>query len=149
MANAEEHALSTFGSLLRRHRRARGLSCRDLAQLAGVALGTISHLENGLHCPTRATLARLLEALALDEASTAAIWALWAAANRPGPPMELPDPKVIMTQINEVATLRFRAWQRGDALTASVLAEELDVLWQVYRVAAGRRRMNYVIQREG
>ncbi|MCX2728540.1 helix-turn-helix transcriptional regulator (plasmid) [Thermomicrobium sp. 4228-Ro] len=149
LASTERHVLIVLGSTLRRYRRARGLSCRDLSQRAGVALGTISHLENGLHCPTRATLGRLLEALALDEASIAAIWALWAATNWPGPPRELADPTVIKAQINEVASLRFRAWQRGDALTAGILTEELEALWQAYRVAEGRRRASSAMQGEG
>src|SRR5262249_59547647 len=56
----------TFGSLLRRHRRAAGLTQQELAERAGISEDTISNIERGVpHVPRRETLELLAEALRL------------------------------------------------------------------------------------
>ncbi|HEY7093328.1 MAG TPA: tetratricopeptide repeat protein [Ktedonobacterales bacterium] len=62
------------GTLLRSHRRARGLTQEALAERAGVSLGAVSYLERGLtHAPHRDTLRALAKALALSEEEAAAL----------------------------------------------------------------------------
>jgi DNA-binding XRE family transcriptional regulator/DNA polymerase III delta prime subunit len=61
-------ALLTFGSMLRRYRRAAGLSQEALAALAGLSAHAIGDLERGYRCrPHQDTVALLIEALALPE----------------------------------------------------------------------------------
>lgn len=56
----------TFGSLLRRHRGAAGLTQEELAGRAGLGERTISNLERGINrAPYRATVRRLADALGL------------------------------------------------------------------------------------
>src|SRR5215472_17079718 len=65
-----------FGSLLRRHRRAAGLTQEELAERAGISVEAISALERGLtRVPHQDIFALLVEALHLsaqDSASTVA-----------------------------------------------------------------------------
>ena len=56
---------SAFGSLLRAHRQARGLTQEALAERTGVGTRTIQELERGAHQPYRDTLARLVKGLEL------------------------------------------------------------------------------------
>src|SRR4051794_17636286 len=92
----------SFGELLRRHRRAAGLSQEELAARAGVGVRTISDLERGVAGrPYRGTRAQLVEALGLDDAAHAAL----AAAGRrrpvvtedPTAPMAPAEPVVART----------------------------------------------------
>ena len=54
-----------FGSLLRRHRLAIGLTQEQLAERSGVAKRTIQDLEGGVARPRRETVRRLIGALKL------------------------------------------------------------------------------------
>ncbi|MDQ2827502.1 MAG: tetratricopeptide repeat protein [Chloroflexota bacterium] len=72
---------SRFGSLLRRHRKAAGLTQEELAEKARLSARAISDLERGLYqSPHRDTVALLAAALRLSDADRAA---LEAAARRP------------------------------------------------------------------
>lgn len=51
------------GSLVRRRRKARGLSQAQLAHRAGTAQPTLSRIENGHESPTLERLVRLLHAM--------------------------------------------------------------------------------------
>jgi transcriptional regulator with XRE-family HTH domain/tetratricopeptide (TPR) repeat protein len=63
----------TFGTLLRRHRLAAGLSQEELAERAGVSRRSIGDLERGVaRKPHRDTIALLIEALGVDAAERAA-----------------------------------------------------------------------------
>jgi predicted ATPase/DNA-binding XRE family transcriptional regulator len=65
----QRSGLSEFGTLLRRHRLAAGLSQDALAERARMSSAAISALERGQRrCPQRDTLALLAGALALDAA---------------------------------------------------------------------------------
>jgi transcriptional regulator with XRE-family HTH domain len=67
------------GALLRRHRKAAGLSQRELAEAAGLSRRGISDLERGVRRrPYPATLRRLVAALGLGSAGRAEL--LLAAA---------------------------------------------------------------------
>src|SRR5215203_2115559 len=55
---------TTFGALLRRHRLAVGWTQATLAEHAGIAERTIQDLERGAARPRRATIRRLVDALA-------------------------------------------------------------------------------------
>jgi LuxR family maltose regulon positive regulatory protein len=71
----------TLGDLLRRYRRAAGLTQGALAERAGVSWRTISDLERGVHrAPYRETVAQLARALELDAEETVG---LQAAARGP------------------------------------------------------------------
>jgi tetratricopeptide (TPR) repeat protein len=73
MANALP---STFGDLLRRHRRAAGLTHAQLAERAGLSIRAISDLERGINRrPRQDTLRLLAEALGLSPAERAALLA--------------------------------------------------------------------------
>jgi transcriptional regulator with XRE-family HTH domain len=57
----------TFGALLRRLRRAAGLTQEALAQSAGISMHSVSALERGINqTPHKDTLARLAAALQLS-----------------------------------------------------------------------------------
>jgi predicted ATPase/transcriptional regulator with XRE-family HTH domain len=61
-------AQRTFGSMLRRYRRAAGLSQEALAALAGLSTHAVGDLERGYRCrPHQDTVALLIEALKLTE----------------------------------------------------------------------------------
>jgi predicted ATPase/DNA-binding XRE family transcriptional regulator len=61
-------------TLMRRYRRARGLTQEALAERAGVSVGAISYLERGLtRSPHRDTLHALAEALSLSEQEATAL----------------------------------------------------------------------------
>jgi predicted ATPase/DNA-binding XRE family transcriptional regulator len=61
-----------FGSLLRRHRRASGLSQEELARLAGLSVDAIAALERGRRRAPRPLTARMLaDGLGLDEEARA------------------------------------------------------------------------------
>ncbi len=62
---ASVHGL-TFGALLKRYRRAAGLSQEALAKRAGYSIGYLSKLERSARLPTPATVELLADALALD-----------------------------------------------------------------------------------
>ena len=69
----------TFAALLRRARRAAGLSQEALAERAGISVDAVSALERGLtRAPHPDTLERLVEALQLEAAERAA----WEQATR-------------------------------------------------------------------
>src|SRR5438067_5925941 len=75
---------STFGAVLRRCRRERGLTQEALAERAGVSVRALSDLERGAkHRPRRDTVALLAEALALSAEERATFE---AAAHGPGLP---------------------------------------------------------------
>src|SRR5690348_9727462 len=74
------HPDLSFGTRLKRHRAAAGLSQEELAERAGLGVRTISNLERGVsRWPYAGTVALLAEALGLDEEARAA---LEAAARR-------------------------------------------------------------------
>jgi predicted ATPase/DNA-binding XRE family transcriptional regulator len=75
---------TSFGDMLRRHRRAAGLTQEALAERAGLSTRGISDLERGAReLPRKDTLRLLLQALDLSPADRAA---LIAAARRPPAP---------------------------------------------------------------
>ncbi len=129
-------ALRNLGALVRRYRAERRMSCRDLARRAGVALGTISHLKNGTPRPTIATFTRILEALELDPATAQALWTLYGQ-EQPQPCVPV-SREAILREIHSLASARQRAWLRGDSATARALTDELDRLWEAYRVTRAR-----------
>lgn len=66
-------AAPSFGSLLRAYRMRRGLFQRQLAALVGVDRATINDYESGRNTPRRHLLARLVQALRLDDAEQTAL----------------------------------------------------------------------------
>ncbi len=79
----------TFGTMLRRHRRAASLTQEDLAARAGISARAIADLERGVNLsPRRDTLDLLVRALALPEPDHAA---LRVAAKRTPSPARLPS----------------------------------------------------------
>jgi transcriptional regulator with XRE-family HTH domain len=71
----------TFGLLLKRHRRAAGMTQEELAERTGVSVRAISDLERGLRQPRRDTLQLLLDTLQLGADEQARL----EAAVRTGP----------------------------------------------------------------
>jgi predicted ATPase len=66
--------VQAFGTLLRQHRLAAGLSQEALAEKAGLSVRGLSDLERGVRrAPYPATVARLAEALGLDAAARMAL----------------------------------------------------------------------------
>jgi predicted ATPase/transcriptional regulator with XRE-family HTH domain len=77
----QTNSTTTFGALLRDHRRAVGLTQAELAERAGLSWRGVNDLERGARrTPHRDTLARLVAALSLTGEERAA---LEAAARRP------------------------------------------------------------------
>lgn len=84
MAASESQA---FGALLRRFRTDAGLTQEELAERAGLSVRGISDLERGVNkAPYLATVARLIEALALSDQEGRALEA--ATSRRRGPAIE-------------------------------------------------------------
>jgi transcriptional regulator with XRE-family HTH domain len=80
---ASEHPPS-FGDLLRRHRRAAGLTQAALAEQAGLSWRGINDLERGVRLrPRKETVALLVEALGLGGDERAAFVAAARGNNQP------------------------------------------------------------------
>ncbi len=78
-----------FGELLRRHRRAAGLSQEDLARRAGLSVDAIAALERGRRrAPRQLTVRLLADALGLDPAAQSA----FVAASNESAPLLTPRP---------------------------------------------------------
>jgi predicted ATPase/DNA-binding XRE family transcriptional regulator len=79
-------APTTFGDLLRRYRRAAGISQEALADRAGLSRRAISALESGeRRLPYRDTVRRLIAALSLSEAERAQLMATAPRQSGTGP----------------------------------------------------------------
>ncbi|HEX6799120.1 MAG TPA: helix-turn-helix domain-containing protein, partial [Ktedonobacterales bacterium] len=97
---ASPHPMS-FGALLKRFRRAAGLTQEQLATRAGYSAAFISMLERNVRLPVPATIDILATALALDSAARAA---LLAAIRRPPlvsavPQQPLAGPEALSTPL--------------------------------------------------
>ena len=87
----------SFGTLLRRARRAAGLTQEEVAERAGVSVRTISDLERGVsHTPHTDTVTLLAEALGLQDRDRAAFM---AAAGRLRAPASLVPPAQSMIPV--------------------------------------------------
>ena len=126
---AEPH-VPAFGELLKRLREDAGLTQRELASAAGVAVRTISDLERGVSQTARKETARLLaEALGLNESDRAAFM---AAARGLPLPMEVPRPTMqgggmaaaTRTLPRDIASFVGRETQLRCLLEASERADE-------------------------
>lgn len=137
-------ALAVIGHLVKAARLERGMTVRDLAARAQVSVGTVSHLENGLHVPSSLTMARVIAALCLDAARAAALWELHAALHHAPPVTATSHPVIVLRTINELAALRFQAWLRGEPVTARRLEAECERLWDVYRRARSQKGVTHV-----
>jgi predicted ATPase/DNA-binding XRE family transcriptional regulator len=81
----EAPAGQAFGALLARYRGAAHLTQEALAERAGLSVRAIRALERGGNRPQQGTLARLVEALALDASQQARLASAAAPAPRPQP----------------------------------------------------------------
>ncbi len=73
MSATPTHPAHPFGSLLRRHRQAAGLTQEELAERAGLSIEGISALERGVNrAPRKDTVELLAEALSLSATARAA-----------------------------------------------------------------------------
>jgi transcriptional regulator with XRE-family HTH domain len=121
-----------FRRLLRRHRRARGLTQEELAARALVGVRTVSDLERGVHrTARRSTVRRLADALELGGAELAAFEAAGAGESGP-PPAGLPP--------------LFDPFPDGPFVGRR---EELDRLCAVWERTAARGRMVTVVGEPG
>ena len=69
MARKNDHRILTvFGNNLKRHRKARNLSLRQLAALADIDHAMIDRYERGITNPSLTTIAKLAEALEVEPA---------------------------------------------------------------------------------
>jgi len=90
MAVQRQREVSGFGTLLRRHRTAAGLSQEALAERAGLSTRAISDLERGVKKrPHPATMRLLADALELGPEERATL----AAASRPADTTSTPPPE--------------------------------------------------------
>ena len=81
--DGEEPAPDLFGSLLRRHRNAAGLTQEELAERAGVSAHSVSNMERGVsHVPRAATVRLLITALNLSQVEAARLWSSARGASR-------------------------------------------------------------------
>jgi predicted ATPase/Tfp pilus assembly protein PilF/DNA-binding XRE family transcriptional regulator len=106
---------SDFGMLLRRHRLAAALSQHALAERAGISSDGISNLERGYRrTPQRETLARLVNALALNDeqrreleasAARAAVSRLAAIVETSALPLAMTSFVGRETELDEIASL--------------------------------------------
>jgi transcriptional regulator with XRE-family HTH domain len=63
--NPDAAPIATVGLRLRRLRKARGLSLRELADASRLSIGFVSQIERGLSSPSLRTLTRLADSLAV------------------------------------------------------------------------------------
>ncbi len=81
--NGEGPAPDLFGSLLRRHRNAAGLTQEELAECAGLSAHSVSNMERGVsHTPRAATVRLLISALNLSQVDAARLWSSARGASR-------------------------------------------------------------------
>ncbi len=87
-----------FAHMLRRHRRAAGLTQGRLAECAGLSERAVSDLERGeKRAPRRDTLKRLVDALDLSAEDRADLEQAARLAHAAGPPASAPDAPVTST----------------------------------------------------
>jgi len=103
-------AEGSFGDLLRRYRRDRGLTQQECAERAGIGVRTLRDLEQGRARPQRATAELLAAALSLhDEARTGFLAAARrepvARAGESPPGVRLPPPPALIGRDTELAEL--------------------------------------------
>jgi transcriptional regulator with XRE-family HTH domain/tetratricopeptide (TPR) repeat protein len=96
----------SFGALLKRHRRAAGLTQEQLAERAGYSVSYISMLERGERVPVRATVELVADALGLATADSSA---LEAAAREAITPAALPSSAGPLQSVPGLAPLVGRA----------------------------------------
>lgn len=80
MSRGAASHITTFGTLLKRYRRAAGLSQEELAERVGYSVGHLSRLERAARLPGTAIVARLADALQLSPTDRAIFV---AAAHQP------------------------------------------------------------------
>jgi predicted ATPase len=88
MAPSAAAASPSFGALLKRYRRAAGLTQEQLAEHAGYSVGHISKLESSVRHPVPATVELLAEALELEPVERGVL----ERASRPAAPARQPHP---------------------------------------------------------
>ncbi|WP_433261752.1 ATP-binding protein [Actinosynnema sp. CS-041913] len=119
----------SFGALLRRHRKAAGLTQEALAERAGLSGQAVGALERGdRRFPYRDTVDRLAEALRLTDAHRAELVA--AAARRPGPrggsaeqpPRQFPPPVAHFTGRAAEVDAIVRLLDRSSTVVVSAIA---------------------------
>jgi len=83
----------TFGQYIQRKRLEKGLTLRKYAEIAGMALGHLSDIENENRLAPENTelLDKMIAALRLDEEETATAYDLAAAARNTAIPEDLSD----------------------------------------------------------
>lgn len=69
MAKSDNEILKNFGAHLKKLRKTRRLTLRDLAYSTGISYGKIGHMERGGINITILTAVRLAEALEVDPAA--------------------------------------------------------------------------------
>jgi transcriptional regulator with XRE-family HTH domain len=104
-------AAETFGEQLRRYRTNRGLSQEQLAEMAGVAPGTISSAELGHGTPRDDTVRRLAKALRLGGVAHPRFMAAAAGRLVPTPPKKTPTAAEYRRATGDVAGPRRRTLQ--------------------------------------
>lgn len=105
-----------LGARVRALREERGLSLRELAARAGMAVSFVSKIESGKASPTLMSLVKLLEALDLD---LAAFFSSGAAA-----PAEVVCPRALMRPLNESDRTWWLAFPGRRDLRMSLTYEE-------------------------
>ncbi len=99
MANGED--APSFGSLLRQHRLARGLTQEELAARAGLGARSVQDLERGINQPRRETLQRLIEVLGASRAERAQLEAAAAPRPRRRPTVPASTPAIVAVRGGE------------------------------------------------
>lgn len=103
-----EPGAERFGQLVQRLRKAKRMSVEELAQSAGLAVGTIRAIEQARRAPSQESGVRLLQSL-LPKGALSVQPAVGAAAGQVRPDATFRDP-----ESGEVVLLEFRAKTAGD-----------------------------------
>ena len=123
-----------LAALLRRHRLLAGLSQEALAERAGLSVRGISDLERGMRrAPHPATLARLAEALDVDDAAREAL--MWAAR---GAGLAVPDVVVAQLPPARPASLTASLYEPVPLLERQHILDRLDGFLSEVEAGQGR-----------
>jgi transcriptional regulator with XRE-family HTH domain len=137
----QEISRDVVASRLRSLREARGLSLRELASRAGVAVSFLSKIEAGKASPTIMSLVKILEALEVEVA------AFFGGAQARGPADQVAFPRRQMRALREIDRTWWYAFPQRDDIKMVLTYEEYKPRSRVSEVESHKTDLcGYVIE---
>jgi class 3 adenylate cyclase len=131
---------SDFGTLLRRHRRAAGLTQEELAERAGVSVDAISALERGVsRAPHKDTVALLAEALKLSAQQRAVFETASRRSPTTSPILALSGTPAVNTFLfTDISGYTRFTQEQGDEAAARLIVRYVGILRPTVEAGGGR-----------